>query len=59
MRPDKCGLMVSVESNSDTQEQFLKVIEVWKNVPYKSYEKLDECAKKIGAKWVLVKHHES
>lgn len=59
MRPDKCGLMVSVESNSDTEEQFLKVIEVWNNVPYESYEKLDECAKKIGAKWVLVKHHES
>lgn len=58
MRPDQCGLMVSVEKDKDTEIQFLKAVEIWKEVPYESYEKLDRCAKKIGAKWVLVKHHE-
>jgi Fe-S-cluster containining protein len=56
MRPDKCGLMVSVET--DNGEQFLKAIEIWKEVPYSSYEKLDKCAKELGAKWVLVKYHD-
>lgn len=58
MRPDRCGLMVSVENDKETGKQYLKVVEVWKNVPYESYEKLDECAKKIGAKWILVKHRD-
>lgn len=58
MRPDKCGLMVSVEKNPDTGEQFLKAVEIWKEVPYTSYKKLDRCAKKLGTKWELVKHYE-
>lgn len=58
MRPDQCGLMVSVENNKETGKQFLKAVEIWKEVPYESYEKLDKCAKTLGAEWVLVKHHE-
>ena len=58
MRPDQCGLMVSVENDKETGEQYPKAIEGWKEVPYESYEKRDECATNIGAKWILVKYHE-
>jgi hypothetical protein len=50
--------MVSVENDKETGEQYPKAIEGWKEVPYESYEKRDECATNIGAKWILVKYHE-
>jgi len=56
MRPDKCGLMVSVEINNNVQ--YLKAIEIWKNVPFESYEKLEKCANKLNTKWVKVSYHE-
>lgn len=58
MRPDQCGLMVSVENNEETGKQYLKAIEVWKEVPYSSYEKVEQAARKLNTDWILVKHHE-
>lgn len=58
MRPDRCGLLVSVEINKETGEQFLKAVEIWKEVPYESYEKLEACAKRLDTKWVLIKHRD-
>jgi Fe-S-cluster containining protein len=56
MRPDQCGLMVSVEYDKEGK-QYLKAMEVTEHVPYESFQKLDECAKKLNTYWVKVKHN--
>jgi Fe-S-cluster containining protein len=56
MRPDKFGLMVSVEVK--TGERLLRVIETKKDVPYEAYQRIDEWAKKLNVKWIGVKHYE-
>lgn len=51
MRPDKIGLMVSVERNE--KEQFLRVIELTPDPPQESYQKIFNSAKKLGARVVI------
>jgi Fe-S-cluster containining protein len=53
MRPDKIGLMVSVEKNEN--EQYFKVIEVWENVPQESYDRINFYAELYKTKCVYVK----
>ncbi len=54
LRPDKCGLMVSVEIADG--RQYLKAIEIWPNVPYESYKRLNDCAKKLNTDWIKVNY---
>lgn len=57
MRPDKCGIMVSVETTKDG-EQFLRLIELWPNPPQESYKKIFEAAKMLGARTVITHYTE-
>lgn len=57
MRPDKCGIMVSV-ADAEDGSQYLKVVELWPNVPYETYEKLNKCAKALNTVWVGIKYDE-
>lgn len=54
-RPDKTGLMVSVENGLDNQ-QYLKVIEIWEQVPQENYLRLLEQINRLGADHVYVKY---
>jgi hypothetical protein len=54
MRPDKCGLMVSVEIDQN-KKQYFKAMQLREFVGYEVYKKLDECAKKLNTYWVKVK----
>lgn len=57
MRPDKCGIMVSV-ADAEDGSQYLRVVELWPNVPYETYQKLNECAKALNTVWVGIKYDE-
>jgi hypothetical protein len=52
MRPDKCGIMVSVETGNDGV-QFLRLIEIVPNPPQESYKRIFEAAKMLGARTVV------
>jgi Fe-S-cluster containining protein len=54
MRPDKCGLMVSVEIDQN-KKQYFKAMQLREFVGYEVYKKLDECAKKLNTYWIKVK----
>lgn len=56
MRPDQCGLLVSVEKNKETGNQFLKAVEIWKDVPYETYQKIDRAARHLNTEWILIKY---
>ena len=51
MRPDKCGIMVSVEIDAN-KKQYLKAMQIDEFVGYEVYKKLDECAKKLNTYWI-------
>lgn len=51
MRPDKCGIMVSVEIDAN-KKQYFKVMQIDKFVGFDVYKKLDECAQKLNTYWV-------
>jgi Fe-S-cluster containining protein len=51
-RPDQLGLMVSVENQEN--KQVLRAIELWETVPYSSYEKLNQAAKRLNTTWTRV-----
>lgn len=55
MRPDKCGIMVSVETNSDGS-QFLRLVEVMPDPPQETYKRIYEAAKILGAKTVISRY---
>jgi len=48
MRPDKIGLIVSVQN--DEKGQFLNIIKYWDEVPETSYERVKKCAEKLNAR---------
>ena len=48
MRPDKIGLMVSVETKG--KEQFLRIVEVVPKPPQESYQRIFRAAKKLGSR---------
>lgn len=57
MRPDKIGLMVSVETK-DSGEQFLRIVEITPNPSQESYRNIFKTAQKLGAK-VTINYHSS
>lgn len=52
MRPDKIGIMVSVETAKDGS-QFLRLVEIVPHPPQESYARIFEHAKRLGAKTVI------
>jgi hypothetical protein len=54
MRPDKIGLMVSVEIINN--ERVLKAIEIWEIVPYESYKRVGDWAQKLNVKLIKVSY---
>lgn len=48
MRPDKIGLIVSVQN--DEEGQYLTVTKLWDEVPEISYKRVKECAEKLDAR---------
>lgn len=56
MRPDSCGVMISVETGA--QGQFLKVIELSSCVAYEVYEQIDRFCQENHTYYVKVTHDE-
>lgn len=54
MRPDQCGVLVSVETNAETGQQYLKAIEIRESVDYQVHRELKEAATRLGTELVLV-----
>lgn len=54
MRPDKSGLLVSIEKDK-SGNQFFSVIEIRKNMPFENYKKIEEAAKKLNTYCVIKK----
>lgn len=57
MRPDKCGIMVSV-GDAEDGSQYLRVVELNPDITPGTYEKLDECVKSLNTRWVGIKYDE-
>jgi Fe-S-cluster containining protein len=53
MRPDKCGILVSVE-NDENKKQFLKVIELKEVVEYNLYDEINRFTKNNNTYWVKI-----
>jgi Fe-S-cluster containining protein len=58
LRPDQCGLLVSVETHPDSGAQYLKAVEITPHVPYETLEKLNQAAIKLNTQWTLIKYHD-
>jgi Fe-S-cluster containining protein len=56
MKPDMCGLIVSVKKD-ENGEQYLEAVEIIELVPYHSYMQLNQAAKKLNVKWIKVPYH--
>lgn len=52
MRPDKCGVIVT--NKSIQEKKFLEVVNLWDDVPYATYKKIEELSKKLNIPWVKV-----
>ena len=53
MKPNKCGVMVSVEYDKDGK-QYLKVIEMREEIEYNVYSTIDTFTKENNTYWVRV-----
>ncbi len=54
MKPSICGVLVSVEINKDTNQQFLKVVEMKELVDYSVYSEIDKFCKENNTYYVKV-----
>jgi Fe-S-cluster containining protein len=52
MRPDKCGVIVTTKSING--KQFLEVVNLWDDVPYSTYKKIEEISKELKIPWTKV-----
>jgi Fe-S-cluster containining protein len=59
MRPDNCGLLVSVEINKEQQNQFLKVIEMREDIDQSTYTEIDNFCNQNNTYYVRVGYHEN
>lgn len=55
LRPDKCGLMVSVIKTPN--EQYLQIIEVDKNISFDYYKRVEDHLKKLGVRIERIPYH--
>jgi hypothetical protein len=53
MRPDVCGIMVSVETREDGS-QYLKAIEIREKIEQRTYKELKDAADKLKAELVII-----
>lgn len=53
MRPDQCGVLVSVEFDQN-QKQFLRVIELREFIEYNTYHCIDKFTKQHDTYWIKV-----
>lgn len=53
MQPNTCGLLVSVKTKEDGSK-FLEAVPIRKDVSYDTYRKLDDAARRLDVKWMLV-----
>lgn len=58
LRPDKCGVLVSVERKTNSQEQFLKIIQIKEHVNFETINRIKMCAEKIGAETMFIGYDE-
>jgi len=54
MRPDQCGVLVSIEINTVEHKQFLKVVELQEIVDYSIYSEIDNFCKENDTYYVKV-----
>lgn len=54
MKPSECGVLVSVEINKDTNQQFLKAIEMKELIDYSVYSEIDKFCKENDTYYVKV-----
>lgn len=54
MKPNLCGVMVSVEYDKETGKQFLKVIEMREEIEYNVYSTIETFTKNNGTYWIRV-----
>ncbi len=55
MRPDKCGVIISVRTKN--QEQYFEVIEIRENISYDTYRRIEDAAKKLNTRIEKVKYN--
>lgn len=54
LRPDKCGIIVSVRTEKN--EQYFELIETKENISYETYERIENTLKKLNSKIVRVRY---
>lgn len=58
LRPDKCGVLISVETNSNTQEQFFKVLQIDKDISFDVMNRIQMRIKELGAEMQFIGYNE-
>jgi len=58
LRPDKCGVLISVEINSNTQEQFFKVLQIDKDISFDVMNRIQMRIKELGAEMQFIGYNE-
>ena len=53
LRPDKCGLMVSVE-NDEKGQKYFKIMELGHNIPQESYDRITSRISELNTYYKLV-----
>lgn len=54
MRPDKCGIIVSIEAD-EFGKQYFKVIETNDKSSFETLKRIDDITKELGTTWKLTK----
>lgn len=58
LRPDKCGVLISVETNPNTQEQFFKVLQIDKDISFDVMNRIQMSIKELGAEMQFIGYNE-
>lgn len=59
MKPNECGVMVSVEINREKQMQFLKVIELKELVSFEVYKEIEKFCEENNTYYVKVPYEQT
>jgi hypothetical protein len=58
LRPDKSGVLVSVENRPNSDKQFLKVMEIKEHVDFETHNKIIQSVERLGAEMEFIGYEE-
>lgn len=58
LRPDRCGVLISVENNLNTKKQFFKVVQIKEDVSFEVMRRIEKRANELGGEIKFLEYNE-